>query len=179
MLILITGGAASGKSELAERLCTRLKKERLYYIATMKIWDAECTARVERHRRMRAGKGFETIECSENLYERAKAFNGGCSLLDCLGNLLANEQFGENEIGAADRIIRGINMAARRLDALVIVSNEVFTSGEKYDEQSQLYIENLGALHTRIAEKADIVAEVCCGIPIIHKGEELFNEINA
>ena len=41
MLILVTGGAGSGKSQLAERLSTALKQEPFYYIATMQIWDAE------------------------------------------------------------------------------------------------------------------------------------------
>lgn len=179
MLILITGGASSGKSEIAERLSVRLKTDRLYYIATMKIWDSECEWRVERHRKMRAGKGFETVECSENLYGCALGFNGGCALLDCLGNLLANEQFGENGVNAPERILRGIDELLKKLDNLVIVSNEVFGDEAEYDAESEKYIGNLGFLHTQIARRADIAAEICCGIPIVHKGEELFNEINA
>ena len=52
MLTLVIGGAASGKSEYAESLVLRSTLPR-YYLATMQVWDAECAARVEKHRRMR------------------------------------------------------------------------------------------------------------------------------
>ena len=61
MLTLVLGGAASGKSEYAEALVLRSTLPR-YYLATMQVWDAECAARVEKHRKMRAAKQFETIE---------------------------------------------------------------------------------------------------------------------
>ena len=53
MLTLVLGGAASGKSGYAESLVLKTALPR-YYIATMQVWDAECAARVEKHRRMRA-----------------------------------------------------------------------------------------------------------------------------
>ena len=66
MLTLVIGGAASGKSEYAESLVLRSTLPR-YYLATMQVWDAECAARVEKHRRMRAAKQFETVECPLHL----------------------------------------------------------------------------------------------------------------
>ena len=53
MLTLVLGGAASGKSEYAESLVLKTALPR-YYLATMQVWDAECAARVEKHRQMRA-----------------------------------------------------------------------------------------------------------------------------
>ena len=61
MLTLVLGGAASGKSEYAESLVLKTALPR-YYLATMQVWDAECAARVEKHRKMRAAKQFETVE---------------------------------------------------------------------------------------------------------------------
>ena len=58
MLILVSGGSASGKSEFAESLVTSSGLEKRIYLATMQVWDAESVRRVERHRQMRAGKGF-------------------------------------------------------------------------------------------------------------------------
>lgn len=66
MLTLVLGGAASGKSGYAESLVLKTALPR-YYIATMQVWDAECAARVEKHRRMRAAKQFETVECPLHL----------------------------------------------------------------------------------------------------------------
>ena len=62
MLTLVLGGAASGKSAYAESLVLKTGLPR-YYLATMQVWDAECAARVEKHRKMRAQKQFETLEC--------------------------------------------------------------------------------------------------------------------
>ena len=62
MLILVTGGAGSGKSLLAERISMQLKRMPFWYVATMQVWDQECRDRIGRHRRQRAGKGFQTVE---------------------------------------------------------------------------------------------------------------------
>ena len=67
MLTLVLGGAASGKSEYAEALVLRCGLPR-YYLATMQVWDAECAARVAKHRAMRAQKQFATVECPQNLH---------------------------------------------------------------------------------------------------------------
>mgnify|MGYP002240818348 CR=1 FL=1 len=62
MLTLVIGGAASGKSAYAEHLAVQSGGPR-YYLATMQVWDAECAARVAKHRAMRAQKQFATVEC--------------------------------------------------------------------------------------------------------------------
>ena len=63
MFAVVTGGSGSRKSAFAEEKVTGLGAGRRIYIATMMCFDEESKKRVERHRRMRAGKGFETIEC--------------------------------------------------------------------------------------------------------------------
>ena len=64
MITLVTGGSGSGKSAYAESLLYSCEGIR-YYIATMQIYDAEGEKKVERHRKLRAGKGFLTIESDE------------------------------------------------------------------------------------------------------------------
>ncbi len=67
MYCLVTGGAGSGKSEYAESLALSLKDNtgHLFYIATMYPYDdAETQKRIRRHRSLREGKGFVTIERS-------------------------------------------------------------------------------------------------------------------
>ena len=104
MLTLVLGGAASGKSGYAESLVLKTALPR-YYIATMQVWDAECAARVEKHRRMRAAKQFETVECPLHL-ENIRLPARGTALLEDLGNLTANELYdpagaGENAVFAS------------------------------------------------------------------------------
>ena len=65
MLTLVIGGAASGKSAYAESLCLRAPLPRTY-LATMQVWDAECAARVAKHRAMRAEKQFDTVLAVKN-----------------------------------------------------------------------------------------------------------------
>lgn len=66
MIHLITGGSASGKSAYAEAQAVAAGKMR-YYIATMRPYGTEGEKRVAKHRAMRAGKGFFTIECYTDL----------------------------------------------------------------------------------------------------------------
>ena len=60
MITLVLGGSGSGKSAYAEHLLDG--KTNKYYIATMQVYDAEGEKKVARHRRLRAGKGFVTME---------------------------------------------------------------------------------------------------------------------
>ena len=62
MMTLITGGSGSGKSAFAENCVQAQGEARRIYIATMFPYDKESYGRIDRHRTMRAGKGFETVE---------------------------------------------------------------------------------------------------------------------
>ena len=171
MLTLVTGGAASGKSEYAEDLVLRSDARPLVYLATMEIWDAEDQRRVDRHRDLRKDKGFVTVEAPRRLFE-AEIPQGSAVLLECLGNVCVNECFGpEGFDGAYDRIWRGIvHLLAQRRE-LVIVSNEICSDGAVYTPESEAYRDILARLNRAIAARADQVWEVCCGIPICWKGD--------
>ncbi len=62
MIVLVTGGSGSGKSAFAEDRVLSFGEARRIYIATMYPFDMESKKRISRHRNMRAGKGFETVE---------------------------------------------------------------------------------------------------------------------
>ena len=171
MLILVSGGSASGKSEFAESLVTSSGLERRIYLATMQVWDGESVRRVERHRQMRAGKGFETVECPTGLAEAP--LPPGCAvLLEDLSNLCANEYFSpDGTDGTLDRVLSGIRRVADRAELLVVVTNEHFSDGMDYDSVTLDYLAVLGELNCRTAALADQVYEVVCGIPVAWKGE--------
>lgn len=109
MLTLVLGGAASGKSAYAESLVLKTGLPR-YYLATMQVWDAECAARVEKHRKMRAQKQFETLECPLHL-DRLALPDRGTVLLEDLGNLVANELYSPGGAGkhTAEAVLAGWN----------------------------------------------------------------------
>lgn len=104
MITLITGGSGSGKSAYAEKYICHASKEKgckeKYYIATMQVFDEEGQRKIDRHRRLRAGKGFITIEQPRDVkkaVEKLQAENclktGRSALLECMSNLVANEMF--------------------------------------------------------------------------------------
>ena len=172
MLTLVLGGAASGKSEYAESLVLKSGLPR-YYLATMQVWDAECAARVEKHRRMRAAKQFETVECPLHL-EAVRLPARGTALLEDLGNLTANELYSPDGAGeqTAQAILAGLERLAAGCEELIVVSNEVFSGGADYAGDTDKYLLALAKINNAFADRADNVCRVVCGLPVYYKGGE-------
>jgi adenosylcobinamide kinase/adenosylcobinamide-phosphate guanylyltransferase len=169
MRTIVLGGAACGKSEYAEALAVILPAPR-YYIATMMPFDKEDILRIEKHRAMRAEKGFHTMERYTDLAGLLLP-ERGTVLLECLGNLTANELFSESgsKSGTFDAIMKGIEMLETQCDDLVVVSNDVFSDGNAYMDETMRYIETLAAINRALGHRYERVAELVCGIPLLHK----------
>ena len=196
MLYIVTGGSGSGKSEYAEQIAVQCRNRNggtLWYLATMRIWDDEGRKRVERHRRMRAAKGFETIERYTGLetlelrekfeepnpagldaerktdslkhWESCQVAQKSVILLECMSNLVLNE-FYDQENGAQERILQGIKHLQKQCRDLIIVTNEIFSDGVTYDSESERYIELLGRINRELGQMADSMTEVVYGIPL-------------
>lgn len=196
MLYIVTGGSGSGKSEYAEQTAVQCRNRTggtLWYLATMRIWDDEGRKRVERHRRMRAAKGFETLERYTGLetlelretfeelnpagldaeqetdslkyWESRRVAQKQVLLLECMSNLVLNE-FYDQENGAEERILQGIKHLQKQCGDLIIVTNEIFSDGVTYEPESERYIELLGRINRELGQMADSVTEVVYGIPL-------------
>lgn len=173
MIIFITGGSGSGKSEYAENLAVNLSKQEkgnLVYIATMEPLDEESKRRVKRHQKMRAGKNFETRERYTHLEELVVKKNE-IILLECLSNLAANEMFSKagRKKEISEIIQRGICNLARHCQHFILVGNNVFEDGITYDKMTAEYLKQMAALHRFLGIKADRVIEIIYGIPVIWK----------
>lgn len=172
MNILITGGSASGKSQYAENLVSALSGPRIY-IATMRPWDDECLARIEKHRRQRAGLGFTTVEHYGDLRDLRLPFRGTV-LLECMGNLTANVLYGPDAPSAPfEAVTEGLQSLMGQCENLLVVTNEVFSDGLTYDESTTGYLRLLAQLNGWMGQAFDHVAEVVCGIPLAVKGDLL------
>lgn len=193
MIALVIGGSGSGKSAYAEQMAVKAAGNgSLYYVATMQVYDEEGKKKVERHQKMRAGKGFLTIEQPRRLKEAAKkvatervpagkaaAGVGKTVLLECMSNLVANEMFSEENLSAvmdkekirqlSGEIINGVTALQDSCDILIIVTNQIFEDGIRYDASTMDYIRLLGDVNRQIAERAEQVVEVVAGIPIFIK----------
>lgn len=189
MLHIVYGGSASGKSSYAESFAMSLQGEgRLLYIATMYPYkwntteiDPETMQRIERHRAMRADKGFDTVECYRHV-EHIVAKRQDVLLLECMSNLLANEMYLEPDGNAgsdmaetmspvSNKIVQALVNLSTRVQDVVIVTNDVFSDGGSltYDESTREYVKNLAEINCALAREAATVTEVVCGIPVIVK----------
>lgn len=186
MFHVVTGGSGSGKSAYAEIQICRMKEQtnskRMYYIATMMPFGEETKEKIGRHRQMRSGKGFETIECFTGLKQlvqtdphlnEEEAKEGICVLLECMSNLTANELY--LDTGAKDQteeaVLQGIQILKTRCRGLVIVTNEVFCDLPPVAEEMKEYLRVLGEINCHMAQMADQVTEVVYGIPVeVKKG---------
>lgn len=172
MQTFIYGGCCSGKSTFAENLlmeaeCTGKK----LYIATMWPEGSDAARRIDRHRRMREGKGFATIERYTALDELLVPA-GSAILLECLANLVANEMFRPEGAGreAEATVLRSINALRKQSAHLVIISNEVGSDGALYSETTKAYQDALASLNRLLCSSSDASIEMVCGIPLYLKG---------
>lgn len=178
MFHLITGGSGSGKSEYAEQKVMEYalkRNKKLYYIATMMPFGKETEEKIARHRRLRAGKGFETIECYTNLAKAAKELEGkekGSILLECMSNLVANEMYDPsgNSENPVESVMNGIRKLCKVSENLVIVTNEVFSDSMIDNPEMEHYLKVLGEVNCQVGYLADQVTEVVYGIPVVKKG---------
>lgn len=171
MIYLIGGGARSGKSTYAEELIAGIPGQQKIYIATMEPGDdPENHARIAKHRAQREDKGFATIECQTGLSE--VTVPEGCTvLLECLANLLSNEMFSPSGAGrwAEEEILLGIDRLCARASQVFLITNDLYGDGESYAESVEQYRRSLAAISRYAAERADVVVELCAGIPVIWK----------
>ncbi len=187
MMELVTGGSGSGKSAYAESvicgkhrlLCETTENAPLYYIADMVPYGRETEKKIEAHRKMRAGKGFATLEWYVDLPGKISApdspeLKGSCVLLECVSNLTANEMYepaGAQNTGGdtPESVIKGVRMLKERCAHLVVVTNDVFRESVTDSEEMTAYKGNLGMINRALAEMADQVTEVVFGVPVCIK----------
>lgn len=168
MLTLVIGGSGSGKSVYAERLAASFPGKKIY-LATMEPFDDECRARIRRHREQRKTIGFETVERYTDL-AGADIPAGSCVLLEDLSNLLANEMFSPvgGGIGQARQGLAAVEAACGHL---IVVTNEVFSGGDRYEGETVQFMKNLAVLNRELAARAQSAVEVVSSIPIELKNE--------
>ena len=170
------GGSASGKSDYAERHVLSLEGggPRIY-IATMEPFGEEARARIARHHALRRDRGFETIECYRNIGSLRLPADSNV-LLEDLGNLMANELFGndaaavDEETDLPDRIAEEIEKVFSDCAHMTIVTNEIFSGGKNYEGETIIYLRALARLNRILAKRADYVVELVCGLPDVLKG---------
>ena len=173
MLTLITGGSGSGKSAFAEQYVQTIAQGRRVYIATMADYGEESRKKIDRHHRMRAGKGFLTLEQPHSLEQISNQIGlEDTLLLEDLPNLLANHIWMLQDPQPVSAILNGLQQLEAGCRHLVVVTGELFGDGVRYLDDTGRYLCLMGQLHQILAQRAQRVVEVVYTIPIYHKGAQ-------
>jgi adenosylcobinamide kinase/adenosylcobinamide-phosphate guanylyltransferase len=180
-IILISGGARSGKSTFAEQLALQMDKP-IAYLATAQALDQEMAERIKNHQKRRPAHLFHTFEEPYNLKEVLLQHHQQYRtwLLDCLtlyiSNLLfaqvdANTEINQNlSTELAEKLLSQLNALLTTLAELeltiIVVTNEVGWGLVPADPVSRAYRDILGIVNQRMAAAADEVYLLTMGIPL-------------
>lgn len=179
MVVLITGGARSGKSSFAEAYAEKLGASGIY-VATSQIFDQEMEQRIELHRNRRLESAFrwETVEEPYelgDLLERLQELPGVKArekviLVDCLTLWLTNWLIRFEQADPGRSVQQKVDELVRRLSSfegnLLLVSNEVGDGLVPESSLGRLFRDLSGLANQRVASVCDQVFLVTSGIPV-------------
>ena len=174
-IILVTGGARSGKSVFAEN-CTADFAGRRAYIATAPVVDEEMKSRVKAHQERRTGNGWFNFEeeCDlVSVLHRAEEAHCEAVLVDCLTLWISNLMFRTEWFSEADmrKETEKLIVALKNFPGTaVLVINEVGQGIVPENELARRFRDCSGRCGQMIAAAADEVWYCVCGIPMKIKG---------
>ena len=177
-LILVLGGARSGKSSFAQQLAHELGGERVLFVATAGAGDEEMRRRIEKHRRERPPE-WRTLEAQRDVGQAILDHAGepGVILVDCLTLLVSNLLVDADDPFAADveaqvmAEVEGLEACVEQQSGyLIVVSNEVGLGLVPPYPLGRAYRDLLGRANHVLARRADDVYMLVAGIPVRIKG---------
>jgi adenosylcobinamide kinase / adenosylcobinamide-phosphate guanylyltransferase len=163
-IVLLLGGARSGKSRMAQTRAEAMTGE-LIYVATGEALDAEMHERIERHRADR-GARWRTVEAPLELPDviRRESAPGRILLVDCLTLWLSNLMFGERDVPIeTDRLLAALRAAQ---GTVLLVSNEVGMGIVPENALARRFRDEAGRLNQRVAAAAHEVLLVAAGLAV-------------
>ena len=163
-IILITGGQRSGKSRYAERLALSLSTEPIY-VATSRIWDEEHRQRIEYHKTTRT-EAWITIE--DEKYLGNHDFSGKVVLIDCITLWATNFFFDlQSDVELSLSSLKTeFDKLAKQNAHFLFVTNEIGLGEMSANEIQRRFTDLQGWFNQYLAERADEVVMMICGIPL-------------
>jgi adenosylcobinamide kinase / adenosylcobinamide-phosphate guanylyltransferase len=177
-IILILGGARSGKSSYAQSLAEETGKS-VTFIATAQALDEEMSARIQKHRAERSAE-WETLEVPLDIASHTQRIKSDVVVLDCITLLISNllMQFVKDDFVdeppfklAVQKEIEELMGAIRiQKQDWIIISNELGLGLVPPYQMGRVYRDWLGWSNQRLAREADQVILMVAGIPMVIKG---------
>ncbi|MGD1955335.1 MAG: bifunctional adenosylcobinamide kinase/adenosylcobinamide-phosphate guanylyltransferase [Sphingomonadales bacterium] len=174
-MVLILGGARSGKSTLALKEAEALAQSRAKqpcFVATAEALDAEMQDRIARHKAER-GDHWQVMEAPLDLVAAIEAAGAtaGAVLIDCLTLWLSNVMHHDRDVDAEVKAVLNASRVAQC--PLVFVSNEVGLGLVPQTPLGRRFRDAQGRLNQAFAEQADTAVFVAAGLPLSLKGSLL------
>lgn len=162
-IVLITGGARSGKSRHAEARVRAFPGQPVY-IATAEALDEEMADRIAAHRARRGKEWIEREVPLELLQALIETDGGGARLVDCLTLWLSNLLHSKPDWSqAVSELADGLS---RQRSPIIMVTNEVGLGIVPDNALARAYRDAAGIMNQTMAEVADEVEFVVAGLPM-------------
>lgn len=170
-IILITGGARSGKSSMAESMALSLSPNPIY-MATARIWDEEFRQRVIRHQQNR-GPQWTNIEEEKQL--SLHDCSGRVVLVDCITLWCTNFFFdlGADVQQALEAVEEEFDRFTAQEATFLFVTNEIGLGEVSANEVQRKFTDLQGWVNQYVAQRADEVYLMISGIPLCIKNSNI------
>jgi adenosylcobinamide kinase/adenosylcobinamide-phosphate guanylyltransferase len=174
-LILVLGGARSGKSAYAQRLAQELGGERVLFVATAEAGDEDMARRIAQHRLSRPA-AWRTLEAPQRLGEAVRTGLGNAAvvLVDCLTLLVSNTilplglppdpALAEAAVRAETEALLHVCQASAA--TFIVVSNEVGLGLVPDTPLGRIYRDLLGQANQTLAADAHAVYLMVAGLAV-------------
>ncbi len=177
-LILVLGGARSGKSAYAQRIAQELGGDAVLFVATAEAGDEEMAQRIAAHQQSRPS-GWRTLERPRRIGPaiRAALCDATVVLIDCLTLLVSNITLAlaptptADETGAAmqEEVNTLLQVCQTSNATFIVVSNEVGLGLVSNTSLGRLYRDLLGQANQTLAAQADAVYFMVAGLAVDFK----------
>lgn len=181
-IILVLGGARSGKSNFAREYAQRGGIKNVLFVATATAGDVDMHRRIEKHKHERPST-WRTLEAVTNIGRQIESNAGDAQLVivDCITLLINNifNRFDEKQFDTLDDSLLEKELVAeleqflsclKKVDAsFLVVSNEVGLGLVPDNRMGRLYRDCLGRANQMLAQVSDEVYLLVAGIPLMIK----------